>query len=247
MARLIDETSAEPLRSILSTWLPEFDLDEWWQQHVSASNRLHGRVRLDLPPDIETRTACQLAICRYVAGDDQGFLNVGTAFFFSRSPAEMYLDFLSVVVDPLVRDIGRLAQRRALPSVLDAALARGLPPSGDPDLDELLADARTKFLDRNPAIRKAALERLWDGWERLKSLASKDKRQSAAALLQSAAKDQAFRDQLTQEADTLTKIGNQFHIRHYETDKVPLREDAHVDYLFYRLWAFLTLLLAPRS
>jgi hypothetical protein len=32
----------------------------------------------------------------------------------------------------------------------------------------------------------------------------------------------------------LTEIGNRFMVRHTETDKIPITESAHVDYLFHR-------------
>jgi hypothetical protein len=55
--------------------------------------------------------------------------------------------------------------------------------------------------------------------------------------------DDAFQARLEKEAKELTAIGNQFDIRHHETDKIPLRESSHVDYLFHRMWALVYLLL----
>jgi len=60
---------------------------------------------------------------------------------------------------------------RLLPPVIDFALRRTVFNTGDRTLDVLLEEARTKFSDPNPLIRREALERLWDCWERLKSLA----------------------------------------------------------------------------
>ena len=37
----------------------------------------------------------------------------------------------------------------------------------DPALDDLLGQARTKFLSRDPAARRESLEPLWDAWESL--------------------------------------------------------------------------------
>ncbi len=41
----------------------------------------------------------------------------------------------------------------------------------------------------------------------------------------------------------LTKIGNTFQIRHSETSQVSLTRDAHVDYLFHRMFALIWMLL----
>ena len=45
------------------------------------------------------------------------------------------------------------------------------------------------------------------------------------------------------EAKILTDIGNQFQIRHFETDKIKLNEE-DVDYLYYRLFNLILRLLA---
>ena len=52
-----------------------------------------------------------------------------------------------------------------------------------------------------------------------------------------------FRTRLDQEARELTDIGNTFMIRHTETDKVPIVDSAHVDYLFHRMFSIIRLLL----
>ena len=42
--------------------------------------------------------------------------------------------------------------------------------TGDEELDELLETESDKFINRDPAIRREGLEKLWDAWERLKTL-----------------------------------------------------------------------------
>jgi len=116
--------------------------------------------------------------------------------------------------------------------------------TSDSELDKMLESARRKFLDPNPDIRREALEKLWDAWERLKTLeAGNDKKSQVKALLDKAASEQDFRDRLESEARELTEIGNQFQIRHSETSQVSLQSDAHVDYLFHRMFALIWLIL----
>jgi hypothetical protein len=55
-----------------------------------------------------------------------------------------------------------------------------------------------------------------------------------------------FRLMLETEARALTEIGNSFHIRHFETDKVTIETPAQNDYLFHRLFALMQLLLFSR-
>ena len=123
-----------------------------------------------------------------------------------------------------------------------------LPPSGDHTLDTLLRDAFSKFKDYAPKSRAEATEKLWDAWERLKSIdVQGNKRMSVAKLLDHAAPEPAFRALLESEARALTDVGNAFHIRHFETDKVSISQPEHFDYLFHRLFALMHLLLFSRS
>lgn len=133
---------------------------------------------------------------------------------------------------------------RLAPVVLRDALKSAIFRTGDADLDLLLESARTKYLDPDSNVRRESLEKLWDAWERLKSIEpDKDKKSSVEALLNKAAAELRFRDRLDKEARELTDIGNKFRIRHSETNRAPLELSEHVDYLFHRLFALIRLFL----
>lgn len=132
---------------------------------------------------------------------------------------------------------------RTLPPVLGDLVRDTTFQTGDDGLDEYLDRAKTKFLDPDPAMHREARESLWFAWERLKTIETgKDKKEKANALL-GRASTVPFREHLDMEARELTCIGNKFRIRHSETDKIPLDEPHHVDYLFYRLFAMIHMLL----
>jgi hypothetical protein len=136
-------------------------------------------------------------------------------------------------------EINRLA-----PILLHESLAQTLFRSGDAILDDLLGMAREKFLHRSPAVRRESLEKLWDAWERLKTLEVADnKKASIEALLDKVASEPTLREKLDEEAKQLTQIGNEFMIRHSEVGKVPITDSAHVDYLFHRMFSMVRLLL----
>jgi hypothetical protein len=59
---------------------------------------------------------------------------------------------------------------RIAPTGLQEALASAVFRTGDADLDRLIETAREKFLNRSLDVRKEGLEKLWDAWERLKTL-----------------------------------------------------------------------------
>lgn len=137
---------------------------------------------------------------------------------------------------------------RLAPTVLRESLASARFRTGDSTLDGMLEDSRAKFLNPSASIRREAVERLWDCWERLKSLDSPgNKKQSIESLLLRAAPDAAFRSVLETEARALTEIGNSFHIRHAEVTQSPVADSAHIDYLFHRLYSLLALLLLKRG
>ena len=136
---------------------------------------------------------------------------------------------------------------RLAPAVLGPSLSATLFRTGDPTLDGMLEESRLKFLSPDPKIRREALERLWDCWERIKSLEEpSNKKQSVATLLQKAASDAAVRKVLDDETRVLTDIGNSFHIRHSEVKQTTVTDSMHVDYLFHRLFSMIQLLLHKR-
>jgi hypothetical protein len=87
----------------------------------------------------------------------------------------------------------------------------------------MLEECRTKFSDRSPLVRREALERLWDGWERLKSMADpNDKKRSVKIILDAVVAEPALRARLEAEAHELTSVGNSHLIRHSELSQVPV-------------------------
>ena len=152
--------------------------------------------------------------------------------------------------------VNTLLQRRGLPfemrggivqrveSMLVArALTSTIWRTCDAHLDEMLESAREKFYSKDPALRRDALDELWDAFERVKTLESVDKREGIAKLLDRTAAEPKFRAILEEDAKELTALGNDLMIRHKETDKPPIEDEKHVDYLFTRMFAFLRLVL----
>ena len=133
---------------------------------------------------------------------------------------------------------------RMAPALLHESLAEATFHTGDAPLDELLGAARQKFLHRSLDVRRESLEKLWDAWERLKTIeVAGDKKASVKALLDRVSTEPVLRTKIDEEARELTEIGNTFMIRHTETRKIPVVESAQVDYFFHRMFAMVRLLL----
>ena len=135
--------------------------------------------------------------------------------------------------------------RRLLPTPLAEALGRTVFATGDGETDQLLETARLRIARPRIEDRRDALEKLWDAFERLKTLEpGSNKRVQAEKLLDgAAAPDTKFRQVLGEEAAMLTKIGNTFRIRHSETSQENLGSPEQVDYLFGRCFAFIRMVL----
>ena len=134
--------------------------------------------------------------------------------------------------------------RRLAPPELTKVLKNATFATGDKILDELLEHARKKFMAPNLKVRKEALEKIWDAFERLKTLENaKDKKASIAALLQKALPDADLRKRVNEDMAELTEIGNTYMIRHTEIGKRPITKSEHVDYFFQRMFAVVRLLL----
>lgn len=144
-----------------------------------------------------------------------------------------------------IRENGQIY--RTLPLVVGDSLRRPLMPTGDQQLDILLEEARTKFSNVDPVIRREALERLCDSFERLKSLAGDKKNQSITKILDNAASEVNFREMLEVEANQLRYIANQYFLRHHEKSQIPVIDVQHIDYLFHRFFAMLQLLVRKNA
>ena len=130
--------------------------------------------------------------------------------------------------------------QRLVPSPVHDLLALELPPTTDAEFDRLLATAARKHLDPDPAVRAEGLEKLWDAFERVKTILDRDKRKGANELVE-AARDGATpteTEMLRSEMKTLTEIGNESRIRHHETLASALTT-ASSDQLFVRMYALL--------
>lgn len=114
----------------------------------------------------------------------------------------------------------------------------------DSTLNDLLAEATESILLPRAADRMRAVERLWDAFERAKTFYGANKKVSATQLISLVANGNSVLEAyLTTEAATLTDIGNKFQIRHFETDKQPITDIRHVDYLFFRMLSIIDLFI----
>lgn len=116
------------------------------------------------------------------------------------------------------------------------------PKTRDEELNKLIEDAKSRFL--NPNDKQIALEKLWDAFERLKTYfdSGKQKKESADKLV-SIISNNFDKDFFDDEFKKLTTIGNNYRIRHHETDKIEIKNSNHQSYLFFRMLSLIDLCL----
>lgn len=116
----------------------------------------------------------------------------------------------------------------------------------DEELNRLIDEAKSRFL--SPKDKHIAIEKLWDAFERMKTYfdSGKYKSRSAEQLVSLVSKD--FDEQLISEEFTrLTRIGNNYRIRHHETDKSEIKDEKHLNYLFFRMLCLIDLCVTSLS
>ncbi|NQT58570.1 MAG: hypothetical protein HQ557_06265 [Bacteroidetes bacterium] len=110
----------------------------------------------------------------------------------------------------------------------------------DEELNKLIEEAKERFL--KPDDQNVALEKLWDAFERIKTYYDPNKKKSANRLIDQISID-LDRDIFAKEFEMLTNIGNNYRIRHHETDKKPINTANQINYLFFRMLSLIDLSL----
>lgn len=110
-------------------------------------------------------------------------------------------------------------------------------------LKELVDQAINLFNGKNISDKQLAVEKLWDAFERMKTYYG-DKKTSAERIVNDIANgDKNYIDLFEKEFRELTNIGNNYRIRHHETDKIDVSNNDYYDYLFQRCFALIDLTL----
>lgn len=113
----------------------------------------------------------------------------------------------------------------------------------DKTLNELIETSRKLFLQGE---KQLAIEKLWDAFERMKTYISLHKKHSAdeiCSILSSELDKQYF----DSEFQTLTEIGNNYQIRHFEREKKPITDGLIIEYLYFRMLSLLDIVTQKLS
>lgn len=113
-------------------------------------------------------------------------------------------------------------------------------------LKELIEQATVLYGSSNISDKQTAVEKLWDAFERLKTYygGGKQKKDSITRIVEEMANGSGGYIELFDEEFTrLTKLGNDYRIRHHETDKMEIIDNNYYDYFYQRCFALINLAL----
>lgn len=116
-------------------------------------------------------------------------------------------------------------------------------PKDDNSLKGLICQADVLYKERNHDSLQLSVEKMWDALERVKTLFTDlDKKESSKKVIEAiVGKNTSLKSHLDAEFVELTKIGNQYQIRHFETNKELIVSDELLKYLYVRCSALVNL------
>jgi len=112
--------------------------------------------------------------------------------------------------------------------------------TSDQELNRLVEEAKERYLRLGD--QSVALEKLWDAFERMKTHFGSNKKLSAGKLIDQVSID-IDPEVFEAEFRLLTEIGNDYRIRHHETNKKPISIPSQIGYLFFRMLSLIGLCL----
>lgn len=110
---------------------------------------------------------------------------------------------------------------------------------------ELLKDAVALYKTPSFTARQDSVEKIWDAFERIKTYYTEfDKKESSEKIVNNMSDgDSNFYILFNDEFKNLTNIGNNYRIRHHETNKIDITDVRYYDYLFNRCLSLIALVV----
>ncbi|PRY82873.1 hypothetical protein [Alkalibacterium olivapovliticus] len=120
-----------------------------------------------------------------------------------------------------------------------------LEQSTSQSIDEIvnnkIEESKLYIRDTDSDKKQIALEKIWDGFERLKTVYGEDKKASVKELITAVSNGSAEAEKvLDDEFNELTAIGNSYQIRHFENGKTLVHSDHQKEYFYFRMLSLIS-------
>lgn len=111
----------------------------------------------------------------------------------------------------------------------------------DDIVNNKIEESKLYIRDTDSDKKQIALEKIWDGFERLKTVYGKNKKTSVEKLISVVSNGSAETEKLLdKEFKELTAIGNSFQIRHFENGITGIHSDNQKEYLYFRMLSLIS-------
>ncbi len=136
------------------------------------------------------------------------------------------------------KQIERIVQNSPLTKEIEASIAT----IKEDETRKLLQEAIDKHRSHDPDAPRDAAEKIWDAYERLRTYYCADKKKSVEKLLSDiSGSNDKLKELLNSEFLELGNIGNNYRIRHHETNRIDITDNRHYDYFFNRCLSLIAL------
>lgn len=137
----------------------------------------------------------------------------------------------------------KIIERIVESDVLTKEIEERIEKIDEDGVKKLLKDSIELYKTPNPEARQDSVEKIWDAFERLKTYyTTENKKKSIERIINDMSHgDEKFKELFNAEFDTLTKIGNNYRIRHHETDRIDIIDNRYYDYFFNRCLSLIAL------
>lgn len=138
----------------------------------------------------------------------------------------------------LIYNLNRKGRIELIMSEEEKSITNSIPYVED-EVEKLLNQSRDKILKPKLKDRQIAIEKLWDAFERLKTIVDSNKQKFINVLFEGNPKE--FIDLMNLEGKELSDIGNSYRIRHHEENKIKLNSEM-LNYFYYRMVSFIAII-----
>lgn len=113
----------------------------------------------------------------------------------------------------------------------------------DIELLGLINDAIEYFYSRNSNEKKIGLEKIVDAYQRLKTIENSNVRKGIELMKKKVSLLEVVQTAFGEDLVDLWKVVNNYAIRHFEINKIPLKDEDFMEYLFYGYFNVIRLML----
>lgn len=116
------------------------------------------------------------------------------------------------------------------------------------ELGSLIMESKLYILKKDFKEKKIGLEKIWDAFERLKTMKSSNKKNSIERIIDEVSDgDGELKLIIDEEFRLLTNIGNSYSIRHHEVDQKQFSNNEYMEYFYFRMLALISFVLNMMS